>query len=110
MHALAPPENGIKVSLSHSPMNLSGLKVNGSSQYRAAWFPVNYLLGPLDKVILTIVMKPSDVDDDPGPSRDWENSCLTGSVPNDESSVLGTVLYDDRCLGSSTKGYGDPEI
>ena len=43
MHPLAPPENGIKASLSHLPMNLSGLKVNGSSQYRAAWFFVNYL-------------------------------------------------------------------
>jgi hypothetical protein len=36
MHALAPAENGIKVSLFHSFMNLSGLKVCGSSQYRAA--------------------------------------------------------------------------
>ena len=46
MHALAPPENGTKLSLSHSPMNLSGLKLNGSSQYRAAWFSVNHLTRP----------------------------------------------------------------
>ena len=45
MHALAPPENGIKASLSHLPMNLSGLKVYGSSQYRAAWHPVKYPSG-----------------------------------------------------------------
>ena len=68
-------------------------------------------LGPLDKVTLTIIMKCSDVDDDLCPSRDRENSCLTGSVPNDESSVLGTVLCNDGSLGqSSTKGYGKPEI
>ena len=65
----------------------------------------------MDKVTLTIIMKRSKVDGDLGPSRDRENDCLTGSVPNDESSVLGTVLPDDRCLGSSlTKGYGKPGI
>jgi len=46
MHALAPPENGTNASLFHSPMNLSGLKVDGSSQYRAAWLPVNRLTRP----------------------------------------------------------------
>ena len=46
MHALAPPENGTKASLFHSPMNLSGLKVDGSSQYRAALLPVNHLTMP----------------------------------------------------------------
>ena len=45
MHALAPPENGIKASLSHLFMNLSGLNVNGSSQYRATWISVNHLSG-----------------------------------------------------------------
>ena len=43
MHALAPPENGINASLSHFFMNLSGLKVNGSSQYRAAYYSVSHL-------------------------------------------------------------------
>ena len=43
MHALAPPENGMKASLSHFPMNLSGLNVNGSSQYRAAQASVSHL-------------------------------------------------------------------
>ena len=46
-------------------------------------------------------MKCSDVDDDLCPSRDRENSCLTGSVSNSESSVLGTVLCNDGCLGQS---------
>ena len=55
-------------------------------------------------------MKPSDIDDNLCPSRDRENSCLTGSVPNDESSILGTVLYDDRCLGSSMKDCDNFEV
>ena len=46
-------------------------------------------------------MKCSDVDDDLCPSRDRENSYLTGSVPNSESSVLGTVLCNYGCLGQS---------
>ena len=55
-------------------------------------------------------MNRSNVDDDLRTSRDRENSCLTGFIPNGESSVLGTVLYDGRCLGSSTKDYGNSEI
>jgi len=55
-------------------------------------------------------MKPSDVDDNLCPGRDRENSRLTDSVPNDESSVLCTVLYDDRRLGSSMKDYDNSEI
>jgi len=45
MHPLAPPENGAKAFLFHLPKNLSGLKVYGSSQYRAARLPVNPLSG-----------------------------------------------------------------
>ena len=43
MQALGPTENGINASLFHSPKNLSGLKVNGSSQYRAVRLFVNNL-------------------------------------------------------------------
>ena len=60
---------------------------------------------------LTIVMKSSDVDDDLCPSRDRENGCLTGSVSDDESSILGTALPNDRCLGPSlTKGYAEIRV
>ena len=45
MHALLPPENGIKASLFHLPMNLSGLKVYGSSQYRAMWHSLSPFSG-----------------------------------------------------------------
>ena len=48
IQALAPPENGVKASLFHSPRNLSGLKETGSSQYRAAQFTVNHLSGFLE--------------------------------------------------------------
>ena len=106
MHALAPPENGTKLSLSHSPMNLSGLKLNGSSQYRAVWLSVNHLTRSAGyKVSLTIIMKSSDINDDLAPGTDRKHSCLTCSISDDESSVLGTVLRNDMCLGlSSTEG------
>ena len=59
---------------------------------------------------LTIVMKSGNVDGDLAPSRDRKHSCLTDSVSDDESSVLGTVLRDDLCLGlSSTKSMATPK-
>ena len=47
---------------------------------------------------LTIIMKSNDVDDDLAPGRDREHSCLAGSVSDDESSVLHTVLRNDTDL------------
>ena len=47
---------------------------------------------------LTIIMKSNDVDDDHAPSRNREHSYLAGSVSDDESSVLDTVLRNDMDL------------
>ena len=98
IHPLAPPENGTKVSLSHLVMNLSGLKVCGSSQYRAAQLSVSHLDRLPDRLNLTVIMKSNDVDGDPAPSRDRKHSRLTRLVSNSESGVFSAVLRNTNNL------------
>ena len=75
-------ENGMNASLFHSPMNLSGLNVYGSSQYRATQLFVNPLIRLVDEAALTIIMNSGDADADHGPSRDRERHRLSSFVSN----------------------------
>jgi len=43
-------------------------------------------------------MKARDVNGDLAPCRNRDHYCLTGSVPNGEGGVLGTVLRNNRHL------------
>ena len=62
------------------------------SSLSAAW------VGSLDEVSLTVVMKTSDVNDDPAPRRNRDYGCLTSFVSNDERGILRAVLRNARCL------------
>ena len=97
-HARAPLENGTNASLFHSPMNLSGLNVCGSSQYRATQFFVNLLIRLVDEAVLTIIMKSRDTDGGHGPGRDRERNRFPGFISNAEGGVLGTTLRNETCL------------
>ena len=101
MHLRAPPENGMNASLSHSPMNLSGLNACGSSQYRATQLFVNPLTKLVHDAVLTIIVNSRDADPDCGSCRDGERNGLSRSIPNTEGGVLSTTLRDESCLGLS---------
>ena len=79
-------------------MNLSGLNVYGSSQYRAAQLFINPLIRLVDEVVLTIIMESRDADVEYGPGRDRERNRLSGFVSSAESGILGTILRSDGCL------------
>ena len=101
-HARAPFENGTNASLFHSPMNLSGLNVCGSSQYRATQFFVNLLIRLVDEAVLTIIMKSRDADGGHGPSRDRERNRFPGFISNAKGGVIGAILRDDSYLELSS--------
>ena len=101
MHAREPLENGMNASLFHSPINLSGLNVCGSSQYRATTLFVNSLIRFGDEAVLTIIMKSGDADAGHGPCRDRERDCSSGLISNTEGGVLSTILRDESYLRSS---------
>jgi hypothetical protein len=44
-------------------------------------------------------MKSGGVDVDERSSREMEGSCLASLVPNDESGIIGAVLWNDGYLG-----------
>ena len=104
MQALEPTENGTKASLFQLPKNLSGLKANGSSQYRAACFSVSHRTSMVRRSgILTVVVDPSDVDRNAAPGRDWERGGLTILVSHNNGRVLGTEFRNARQLKLSRR-------
>ena len=98
MHLRAPLENGTNASSFRSPMNLPGLNVYGSSQYRAAQLFINSLIRVVDEVVPTIIMESRDADVDNCPGRDRERNRLSSFISNAESGILGTILRSDGCL------------
>ena len=87
----APLESGTNASLFHSPMNLSGLNVYGSSQYRPTQVFVNPPIRPADEAVLTIIMNSGDADADHGPSRDRDVVVSPVSFPT--LRVVSSALY-----------------
>ena len=78
----------MNASLFHSPMNLSGLNVCGSSQYRATQFFVNLLIRLVDEGVLTIIMKSGDADAGHG-----TGNVIVSPLSFPTLRVVSSVLY-----------------